>query len=132
MKGNSRTTLVRVCAAAHSGSCSAELGRTRSSGDAMLDDSPNTVASTIAGATYTASVWVRAPAGRSVRLRLRELSGGSVVNSWTAAVTGDGGWRQLVVTGAAAAGGTSLSVEVLASLTTKSKAHVDDVSLMRS
>ena len=132
VKGNTRTTLVRTCAVAHNGSCSAELGRTRSTGEAMLDDSPDTVASTVAGATYTASAWVRAPAGRSVKLRLRELNAGSVVRSRVVTVTGDGGWRQLVVTSATTAGGTSLSVEILASLTTSSKAQVDDVSLKRN
>jgi hypothetical protein len=128
-KGNKRTTLVRTCAIAHSGSCSSELGRTRSSGDTVLDDSPDTVASTIGGATYTASAWVQAPSGRSLTLRLRELNGGSVLRSRLVTVTGDGGWRQLVVTSAATSGGTSLSVEIVASLTTSSKAHVDDVSL---
>jgi hypothetical protein len=93
----------------------------------MLDDSPETVASTSAGATYTASAWVHAPAGRTVRLRLRELSGGSVVRSRSVTTTGDDAWRLLVVTSAAASGGTSLSVEILASLTTSSKARVDDV-----
>jgi hypothetical protein len=131
-KGNTRTTLVRTCSVAHSGSCSAELGRTRSTGDAMLDDSPDTVASTIAAATYTASAWVRAPAGRLVTLRLRELNGGLVLRSSVATVTGDGGWRQLVVTSGVTAGHTSLSVEILASLTTRSKVRVDDVSLKRN
>jgi hypothetical protein len=130
--GNSRTTLVRTCAVAHGGSCSAELRRTGSPGDAVLDDSPNTVASTVAGATYTASAWVRVPAGRSVTLRLRELSGGSAVRTRTATLTGDGSWRQLVVTSAAASGGTSLSLQIVVSLTTSSKAQVDDLSLKRS
>lgn len=132
-KGNSRSTLVRTCAVAHSGSCAAELGRTRSSGDALLDDSPNTIESTDAGATYTASAWVRAPAGRSVKLRLRELNGaGSVIRTRVVAVTGDGAWRQLVATSAATIGGTALSAQVLVSLTTSLKAHVDDVSLRRA
>jgi hypothetical protein len=130
--GNSRTALSRSCAVAHSGGCAAQLGRTVSSGDAVLDDSPDTVASTIAGATYTASVWVRAPGGRTVTLRLRELSGGSVVRSRVATVTGNGGWRQLVVTSATANGGTSISLEILVSLTTSGKAYADDVSLKRN
>ena len=98
----------------------------------MLDDSPNTVASTAAGATYAASAWVRAPSGRTVHVaparaerrhgRPHELADGD----------GDGGWRQLAVTSAAASGGTSLSVEVVVSLTTSAKAQVDDVSLKRT
>ena len=130
--GNSRTTLARACAIAHAGTCSAELTRTKSLGDAMLDDSPQTVGSTTAGATYSASAWVRAPVGRAVRLRLRELEGTSVVRTSTATVTANGAWQQVAVASAATAGGNSLSVEVLASLAKGSKAQVDDVSLKRN
>jgi hypothetical protein len=129
--GNSRTTVVRTCLAAHGGSCSAELARTRNTGDVVLDDSPDTVASTSAGATYTASAWVLAPAGRMVRLRVRELSGSSVVRSSVKTATADGGWDQLVVTTAAASGGSRLSVEVVASLARGAQARVDDVWLQR-
>jgi hypothetical protein len=117
---------------AHGGSCSAELARTRTTGDALLDDSPDTVVSTVAGATYTASAWVHAPAGRTVKLRVRELRSGSLVRSRVVTMTGSGAWRQLLVTSGATAGDTSLSVQVLASLTTSSKARVDDVSLKRN
>jgi hypothetical protein len=103
--------------------------RVRSTGDAWVDDSPNCVASTVAGTTYTASAWVRAPAGRAVRLRIRELRGGSLVRTSTVTLTGDGTWRQLTVKSAATAGGTSLSVEVLVSLVRGASAYVDDVSL---
>ena len=130
-RGNSRTTLVRTCAVAHGGSCSAELGRTKP-GDATLDDSPNSLASTAAGATYMASAWVRAPAGRTVTLRLRELSGDTVVRSTFATATGNGAWQKLLVASAATTGGTSLSVEVITTLNKGPKAHVDDVSLKRA
>jgi hypothetical protein len=128
---NKRTTAARVCTVAHSGSCSAELGRTRT-GDATFDDSPNTVASTTAGAIYTASVWVRAPAGRTVTLRLRELSGTTLIHARVVTATGDGTWRLLTVPSGAASGGTSLSAEIVASLVAGTKAQVDDVSLKRS
>jgi hypothetical protein len=75
---------------------------------------------------------VRAPAGRSVRLRLREYSGGHVLRYNMVTLTGNGSWRQLVVTSLATAGGTSLSVDVLVSLTTSGRANVDDVSLKRN
>ena len=117
-----------MCTVAHGGTCSAELGRTRT-GDATFDDSTNTVASTTAGAIYTASAWVRAPAGRTVTLRLRELSGTTIVRSSVATITGDGSWRQLTVASGATAGGTSLSIEIVASLVAGTKAQVDDVSL---
>jgi hypothetical protein len=126
-----RTTLVRTCTTAHGGKCSALLGRTRS-GDALLDDSPNSVVSTTAGATYGASAWVRAPAGRSVTVRVRELRGTSTVRSASLKVTASGGWMQLAVKTKAASGGTSLSVEVVGSLVKGTNAYVDDVSLKRS
>ena len=98
----------------------------------MLDDSPDTVASTVAGARYVASAWVRAPAGRAVRLRLRELSGSTVVRATVTTVTGSGAWQQLLLTSAPTSGGTRLSVEALASLAKGAKAHVDDASLRRN
>jgi hypothetical protein len=131
-KTGSRTTLVRTCTIAHTGSCAAELGRTRSTGDATLDDSPDTVAATTAGRTYTATAAVRVPVGRTVRLRLRELRSGSVLRSTVTTATGNGSWQLLEVTSAAATGGTSLSVEVVASLTASLKAQVDDVSLKQN
>ena len=70
----------------------------------LLDDSPDTVASTVTGATYAGSAWVLAPAGRTVSLRVRELNGSSVVRSTVTTGTGDGGWHQLVVSTAAASG----------------------------
>jgi hypothetical protein len=131
-KGTTRTTLARTCAIRHGGLCSAELGRTLSSGDAVLDDSPNTVASTAAGATYAASVWVRAPSGRSIALRLREYSGGQVLRYRTVTASGNGAWRQLTLTSHPTSGGTSLSLDVIVLLTTSLKAQVDDVSLKRN
>ena len=117
---------------AHGGSCSAGLTRTKSAGDAVVDDSPSSVSATTAGATYAASVWVRAPVGRTVRLRVRELAGSSVVRTNLVSATANGGWQQLVLSTAASAGGTSLSVEVVVSLAKGSTANVDDVSLKRS
>jgi hypothetical protein len=130
--GNNNTSLTRTCAVAHSGACSAQIGRTTSSGDAVLDDSPNTVSSTAAGATYSASAWVKAPAGRSVTLRLREYRGSTVVQYRTVVVTATGAWQQVAVSSPPAAGGTSVSVDVLVALTTSLKAQVDDVILRRT
>jgi hypothetical protein len=129
-RGDKRTTLSRTCAVAHEGSCAAQLGRTRT-GDALLDDSPDTVSSTTAGATYAANAWVRAPAGRAVTLRLRERSGSTVVRTTAATTTGTGAWQQVVLTSAAASGGTSLSFEAVVSLVRGTTAQVDDLSLKR-
>jgi hypothetical protein len=65
-------------------------------------------------------------------IRLRELRNGTLVRSTTASVTADGGWRQLAVTSRPTDGGTSLSLEIVASLTRGAKAQVDDVSLKRA
>ena len=129
--GNGRTTLARTCTVAHSGTCSAEIGRIKSAGDAVLDDSPNTVSSSAAGSAYSASAWVQAPTGASVTLRVREFRGSTLLKARTTASAGTGAWQQLNVTSAPAAGGTSISVDVLVSLTTSLRAHVDDVSLKR-
>ncbi len=126
--GNKRTTLARVCGIAHSGSCSAQLARTRA-GDAILDDAPDSVSSTAAGATYAESAWVRAPAGRTVTMRVRELRGTTVVRTSAVTAAGTGGWQQLTLTTAPASGGSSLSVEIVVSLTATTVADVDDVSL---
>ena len=130
-KSDKRTTLVRTCTVAHGGSCAGELGRTRT-GNAVLDDSPNTVSTTSAGATHTAVVWVRAPAGRSVTLRLRERRNSTTVRTSQVTATGTGAWQQLTLASAASSGGTSLSLELVVSLVAGTTAQVDDVSLQRS
>ena len=130
-RGDKRTTLSRTCAGAHGGLCAAELGRTRT-GNALLDDSPNTVSASSAGATYAASAWVRAPAGRAVTLRLVERSGSTIVRTSAATATGTGAWQQLAFTSAAASGGTSLSLEAVVSLVRGTTAQVDDLSLKRA
>ena len=127
--GDNGTSLVRTCTAAHSGACSAEIGRKRTAGVAVLDDSPNAVSSSTAGAVYTGSAWVHAPAGRSVTLRVREYRGSKVVRSQTAVVAGTGAWQQVTVHSAPAAGGTSISLDMLVSLTSTMRARIDDVSL---
>ena len=73
-----------------------------------------------------------APAGRTVRLRVRELNGSNVVRSSVTTATADGSWHQLAVATTAASGGTRLSVEVVASLAKGSSAYADDVSLIRN
>ncbi len=130
--GNSLTTLARTCALAHSGSCSAHIGRRTSTGIAVLDDSPNSVSSSVAGATYVASAWVRVPTGGTITLRVREFRGPTVVQVRRTSTTGTAGWQQLTTTAAPASGGTSVSVDVFVSLAVGVRAQVDDVSLKRA
>ena len=122
---------MRTCAVAHSGSCSADLGRTRT-GEVTLDDAPDTVAKVTAGAVYTASAWVQVPAGRTVTLRLRERSGSTTVRTTVTSLTGDGGWHRLTVATPPAVAGRSLGLEVVVSLVQGSHAQVDDLSLRAS
>ncbi len=129
--GTSATTLTRVCGVRHSGSCSVQLGRRTSTGDAVLDDSPNTVSSSVAGAAYAGSAWVRVPSGRLVTVRLREYRSSTLVRYKTKVATGTGAWQQLSVTSAPADGSTAISIDVIVSLTTSLKAQVDDVALRR-
>jgi hypothetical protein len=63
---------------------------------------------------------------------VREYRGGTLVRTSSVTATGDGTWRQLVLTTAATAGGTSLSLDVLVSLVRGATAQVDDVSLKQS
>ena len=51
------------------------------------------------------------------------------LRSQTAVVTGTGGWQQVTVQSAPAAGGTSISLDVQVSLTSTMRARIDDVSL---
>jgi hypothetical protein len=71
-------------------------------------------ATTRAGTTYEASLWVRAPGGGGqVVLALRELAGGREVSADRAGYTLDGGgWHQLAVEHLTRAPGSSLSLEV--------------------
>jgi hypothetical protein len=77
-------------------------------------------------------VWVRAPAGRTVTLRLRERRGSSTVRATAVNATATGVWQQLTSSSPGAAGATSLSVEVVVSLVGGTTAQVDDVALKRS
>ena len=74
----------------------------------------------------------QAPAGRTITLRLREYRGSTVVQFRTVVVTATGAWQQVAVSLPPAEGGTSISVDVLVSLTTSLKAQVDDVTLRRA
>lgn len=71
------------------------------------------VATTEAGTTYEAVLWVKAPEGGQVVLALRELAGGREVSADQAGYTLDSGrWQQLAVEHRAAAPGSSLALEV--------------------
>jgi parallel beta-helix repeat protein len=93
----SGVTLARV-AGGHSGGFAARLSRTGSgTGTCTLNDAPNWVTTTEAGA-YTASLWVRADSpGATLKLRVREYAGPLVGSELTEA-TLTTSWQQVSVT----------------------------------
>lgn len=107
--GGGVATLSRV-SGGHNGSAGAALLQNNgtTSGNCMLNDSPNWVTTTLSG-TYTASLWVRADtAGATLRLRLREYNGGTLVG--TAAISSVPlmtSWQQITVQTVPQSPGTS-------------------------
>jgi Esterase-like activity of phytase len=78
----------------------------------VLTDTPNWVTNT-AAATYTAGIWVRADSpGATIRLKIIELDGATVVRSRTASRTLSTSWGQLTVALSSVPSGRSLDVQV--------------------
>ena len=78
----------------------------------LLNDTPNWVTNT-AAATYTAGIWVRADSpGATIKLKLVELDGATVVRSRTASRTLGTSWEQLTVALSSVPSGGSLDVQV--------------------
>ena len=102
------------------------------SGDAVLNDGPDTVLSSQKGATYTATAYVRsAAAGTPVTLRLTEYVGKTVHGRATSpAVEAGGTWRKVTVTHTAKTAGSRLSLSLAsAGLVAGRSFDVDNVSL---
>jgi len=100
-------TLQRV-PGGHSGSWSALLSNTSPApATVTLNDSPNWIAVTKAG-TYTASLWVRADTpGQSLKLKLREYQGATLVGQPLTSVTLTTSWQLVTVTYVPVAPGAS-------------------------
>jgi len=83
----------------HSGGFAAQLTNTGTTASTCsLNDSSNWVATTSAG-TYTGTLWVRADvAGATLKLRIREYNGSTLVGSQSTLATLGTGWQ--LVTGA--------------------------------
>jgi PKD repeat protein len=101
--------LARV-AGGHSGSWSAQLSNTSgATATCLLNDSPNWVATSVAG-IYTASLWVRADtAGASLKLRLREFrkDTGAAVGAASVQVALTTAWQKVSLQYAPLAAGAS-------------------------
>ncbi|MBV9822800.1 MAG: hypothetical protein JO144_11225, partial [Actinobacteria bacterium] len=114
--GTAPVALARVTGG-HTGSYAAKVSNTAAAAaTTVLNDSPNTVASTTAGLTYRGTAWVRASqANTSLGLRLMEYAGNTLVTTKQAAYWAtDTAWHQLTVDLVAAKAGSSLDVNALA------------------
>jgi parallel beta-helix repeat protein len=103
----SGVTLTRVTGG-HSGGWAAKLANTGTTATTCaLNDSPNWVLTTAAG-TYTASLWAKADkAGASLKLRIREYSGSTLVGTATTTVPLTTAWQEVTTAYTPAAPGSS-------------------------
>ena len=112
-------TVSRVTGDAHGGAASVRVAAGTGAKDLTsgFNDAPRWVTRTVAGASYTASAWVRPKiAGQEIVVRLKEWSSGGVLTTdrstvLTAASTG---WQRVSVQLTAVRSGGSLSMAVYA------------------
>jgi PKD repeat protein len=104
-----------------------------------LDDSPDSIASTTAGASYTATAYVKAAnagsVGKSAKIYLREwdAAGAVVKDTGSTAVTLGNAFTPITITAAALAGGHKMDVRVSLSPAVAGNAlYVDAVSVVRN
>jgi hypothetical protein len=127
-------TLARV-RGGHSGGWAAKVSNTsRTTATAVLEDSPNWVATTTAG-TYTGSVWVRSDtAGALLKLGFQEQSGGSLIGSQIAQMSLTTAWRQVTVAYTVVSPGSTLDFRatVLNAPRKSTAFYADDASITAS
>jgi uncharacterized repeat protein (TIGR01451 family) len=131
---NAQSQLKRVTNDAYDGSASLQITRIDSAtGPAGDISKPVWVSSTVAGTTYTGSVWVRGQtAGQTITLELREVNGGgkTVSNSTVSGTFWDTDWHQLSTTYQAQNNGDSIKFIVSnPNLTANNWFHMDQMSL---
>jgi PKD repeat protein len=115
----------------HSGSYSALLSNTSSrTRTCELNDNPNWIATTTAGA-YTAALWVKAAkAGATLNLRLREYNGTTLLGSNTATITLSTAWQQVTVAYTVKSPGSTLDFNAYVnSAATGTCFYADDASI---
>jgi hypothetical protein len=131
--GSAPVALTRVTGG-HTGSYAARVSNTSGApATTVLNDSPNSVASTTAGLTYRATAWVRASQPHtSLVLRLLQFDAGNALNArredsyWAT----DTAWHRLTVDLVASKAGASIDVNALAwNLGSGGSFLVDDVSV---
>ena len=132
--GTAPVPLARV-SGGHTGSYAARVSNTSAAAaTTVLNDAPNSVASTTAGRTYEATAWLRA-ARANTTLVLRQLeytSGNALVTSKQSSYWAtDTAWHKLTVDLVAGRGGDSIDVNALVwNLGAGQSFLVDDVSLV--
>ena len=96
--GSGAGVVLERVAGGHSGDWAARVSNTGASQTTcVLNDSPNLVASTVAG-TYTARMWVRSvTSGALFRLRVREYNGTTLVGSQTSTLSLTTAWQEVLV-----------------------------------
>ena len=96
-----------------------------------LNDAPNIVAYTTAGARYRYSAWVRSTGTGSARLRVREyLAGVQQANTGSLPITFDGSWQRLDVAVRAQTTGGFLDFQIIGEFAaTGGEFFVDDVAV---
>ena len=118
----------------HSGNSAAKIANTgtTTSTYAVLQDSPNWVATSSAG-TYTASLWVRADtAGAVFKLKLQEYNGSTLVGSNSAQVTLSTSWQKVTVTYTIGSPGSTLDFQSYVTNPAAGSAfYADDASITR-
>jgi parallel beta-helix repeat protein len=115
----------------HSGSWAADLTNPSTIQTCTLNDSPNWVASSVAG-TYTATAWVRTTAvGGQIKLRVREYNGSTLVGTGTATLTPNGTWQQVQLAYPVLSPGSTLDLNVYQTTQPAgSDLQIDDISLV--
>jgi beta-glucanase (GH16 family) len=116
------------------GVSAARLSSASAPSTVVLNDTKNTVASTVAGATYSASAWVRVGERNTyVVLRLSEYTrSNTLAGQGQAAVTHQpGGWAQITVDYTAKTDGATIDLNVLSyKLVATNYVDIDDVSFI--
>jgi hypothetical protein len=124
-------TITRV-AGGRSGGWAVEAANTAAGGNCGLNDKPNWVPVTDAGA-YTAGVWARSDTpGLTLRLRIREFLGGVLQGTVTNNLPLTSSWQQVTLTRTPSAPGSALDVDFFTFNTPVGVCfQADDVSITR-
>jgi uncharacterized repeat protein (TIGR01451 family) len=130
---NSASKVTRITTDGLDGTASVHVVRTSGTGAAGVNSKPPPVTSTVAGTSYTASVWVKGKvSGETIFLVLKETTtSGAAVGSKSVSLTvRDTGWHQLTLVRPASRSGDQLTVSVYCSnLPAGGWFHADFMSL---